>query len=129
MARNYDPAAAESWKVSLPCTRSEAGQLKDDMPAFALLPSPPTLTTSEADPAQPDEWRLDAYFDTEPGRDEIALLRSLVPSADATEAVVERLGAEDWVSLSQAGLGRSTPAVSSTTRLPIAAPPRATRSP
>ena len=104
MARQTESPAFDGWKVSLPCTRAEAEQLKEDMPAFALLDSPPTLMTSEGDPAEADKWRLDAYFDEEPTEADVALLRSLVPSAAGAEPVVARVDKQDWVSLSQQGL-------------------------
>jgi ribosomal protein L11 methyltransferase len=104
MARQSDSVAFDGWKAGLPCTRSEAEHLKEDIPALALLDSPPTLMTSEGDPAQPDNWRLDAYFEAKPTSADIALLRSLVPSAAGISPVIERLGKEDWVSLSQQGL-------------------------
>jgi len=87
--------------VSLPCTRAEAEALKDDIGQFAGLDAPPVLMTSET---EGDRWRLDAYFDTEPGLDDLALLTSLAPSAGGAEPTVERLGDQDWVSLSQQGL-------------------------
>jgi ribosomal protein L11 methyltransferase len=93
-----------SWKVTWPCTRNEAEALKEDLPALALLPSPPTLMTSEADPSRPNQWRLDAYFERAPNEAELALLRALVPSAAQAAPVVERLAEEDWVTLSQSGL-------------------------
>jgi ribosomal protein L11 methyltransferase len=104
MARPFDPAPVDSWKVTLPCTRAEAEQLKHDLADFADLASPPTLMTSEADPAYSDQWRIDAYFDAEPSSEDISLLRSLVPSAAAASPIVERLLPQDWVSLSQHGL-------------------------
>ena len=104
MVRQTESQAFDGWKVSLPCTRAEAEQLKEDIPAFAMLDSPPTLMTSEGDPSQADQWRLDAYFEEEPSDADIALLRSLVPSARDTAPVVERVGKQDWVSLSQEGL-------------------------
>ena len=104
MARPTESPAFDGWKVSLPCTRAEAERLKEDITAFALLDSPPTLMTSEGDPAQPDQWRLDAYFDEEPTEADLALLRSLVPSAADVAPVVERVGKQDCVSLSQEGL-------------------------
>ncbi len=94
----------DSWKVSLPCTRSEAGALNQNLPALALLDDPPVLMTSEADPARPGQWRLDAYFSAEPTRADLMLLRSLVPSAGRARPKVERLGDEDWLALSQQGL-------------------------
>ena len=93
-----------SWKVTLPCTRAEAEALKGDIVAFAALDFPPALMTSEPDPAQPDAWRLDAYFEAEPALADIATLRALVPSAGRVKAKVERLPDEDWLTLSQAGL-------------------------
>jgi len=90
-----------SWKVTLPCVRAEAEALKEDISAFAMMDAPPVLMTSEA---QGDAWRLDAYFEAEPGSADIALLRALVPSAKRREPDVERIGDEDWVTLSQAGL-------------------------
>jgi ribosomal protein L11 methyltransferase len=97
-------AATTTWKVTLPCTRAEAEQLKEDVPAFAQLALPPALITSEPDPARPEEWRLDAYFEDEPGTDDIGRLRALVPSAAGIEPLVERLSDSDWVALSQQGL-------------------------
>jgi ribosomal protein L11 methyltransferase len=93
-----------SWKVTLPCTRAEAEALKDDIAPLALLDAPPTLMTSEPDPARPDDWRLDAYFEAAPTAADLALLQSLAPSAAGARPVVEELGDEDWLTLSQAGL-------------------------
>ena len=93
-----------SWKVTLPCTKAEAEALTGDIAPLALLDSPPVLMTSEPDPARPEDWRMDAYFEAAPGPDDIALLLSLVPSAAGTRPVVEALEEQDWVTLSQAGL-------------------------
>jgi len=98
------PAMSDSWKVTLPCTKAEGEQLQGDILQFAELDSPPVLMTSEPDPSRPDDWRLDAYFDAEPNRQTLDLLRSLVPSAAEAEPLVEKLPDEDWVTLSQQGL-------------------------
>jgi ribosomal protein L11 methyltransferase len=90
-----------SWKVTLPCTRAEAEALKEDIAQFAAMDAPPVLMTSEADG---EAWRMDAYFEAEPERADVDLLVSLVSSASGAEPLVERLGDEDWVTLSQAGL-------------------------
>jgi ribosomal protein L11 methyltransferase len=90
-----------TWKVTLPCTKAEAEQLKGDIAQFALLESPPVLMTSEADG---EAWRMDAYFEAEPDRADIALLLALTPSARGVAPAVERVGDADWVTLSQAGL-------------------------
>jgi ribosomal protein L11 methyltransferase len=101
MAPALSASASDSWKVTLPCTKAEAEALKEDIAPFAAMDAPPVLMTSEADG---DAWRLDAYFEAEPGPGDIALLKSLVPSAAAVAAATERLADADWVTLSQAGL-------------------------
>lgn len=90
-----------SWKITLPCTRAEAEALTGDIAQLASLDSPPVLMTSEADG---EAWRMDAYFEAEPGAGDLGLLRDLAPSAAGAEPLVEQLGDEDWVTLSQAGL-------------------------
>ncbi|HYD38782.1 MAG TPA: 50S ribosomal protein L11 methyltransferase [Allosphingosinicella sp.] len=95
---------AESWKVTLPCTRAEAEALKDDISPLAWLDFPPVLMTSEADPKTPELWRLDAYFDHEPTAEMIALLRALAPSAADAAPTLEKVEERDWVTLSQEGL-------------------------
>jgi ribosomal protein L11 methyltransferase len=94
----------ESWKVSLPCTRAEAEALRDDISPLAMLDEPPVLMTSEADPASPEAWRLDAYFSARPSAEMVAMLRALAPSAGDAEPAVAPVEDEDWVTLSQAGL-------------------------
>jgi ribosomal protein L11 methyltransferase len=90
-----------SWKVTLPCTKAEAQALTGDIAQLATMDAPPVLMTSEA---EGEAWRMDAYFEAEPGLDDIALLFALAPSATGERPVAERLGDEDWVTLSQAGL-------------------------
>lgn len=71
---------------------------------FAMLDTVPVLMTSEVDASRPNEWRLDIYFEEEPSKQTIAIAKRLAPSAKGTEAVVTRLEAEDWVTISQTGL-------------------------
>lgn len=89
-----------TYRVTVSCTRAEAEALQGDIGPFAMLDSPPTLVTSEADG---DQWRLDAYFEAAPTADDLAMLRALAPSGKG-EPTVERLGDEDWLALSQSGL-------------------------
>lgn len=96
--------SAQSWKVTLPCTRAEAEALDGDIAAFALMDKPPVLMTSEATPDDENAWQLDAYFEGEPSAAAIKLLRTLVPSATGIRPVVEQLPDEDWVTMSQQGL-------------------------
>ncbi len=65
-----------SWKVTLPCTKAEAEALAGDIAQLAMLDAPPVLMTSEPDPARPEDWRMDAYFEAEPGPDDLALLHA-----------------------------------------------------
>jgi len=95
---------ADSWKVSLPCTKAEAEALKEDISPLALLDFPPVLMTSEPDPARPDEWRLDGYFGEEPTPEMLRLLQALAPSAGGAAPTVEKVEDRDWVTLSQQGL-------------------------
>jgi len=90
-----------TYRVSLPCTQAEAETLAGDIPQFASLEAPPVLVTHAAGR---DGWRLDAYFEAKPGRGDLDLLKSLVPSAAAAVPAVAAVGEEDWVSLSQQGL-------------------------
>jgi len=95
---------AQSWKVTLPCTRAEAEALDGDIAAFAMMDHPPVLMTSEAEPDDENAWRLDAYFEGRPSPAAIKLLRTLVPSAAGRQPEIEQLPDEDWVTLSQQGL-------------------------
>lgn len=90
-----------SWKVTLPCTRAEAEAEAIDAGAIEL--EAVLMTTEEVEDDR-ERWRLDAYFEGEPDAVTIAGLRDLAPSAWEAAPVVERLGDEDWVTLSQAGL-------------------------
>src|SRR5687768_15581118 len=94
----------DSWKLTLPCTKAEAEAIAEDIAPLAELDPPPVLMTSEPDPAAPDQWRLDAYFETEPDAASIAFVQDLAPSARSAAPVVERVADADWVTLSQAGL-------------------------
>jgi ribosomal protein L11 methyltransferase len=91
-----------SWRVSLDCTRAEAEALPDASDLFPDVDNPPVLVADEPDPAKPDDWRIHAYFDRQPGWEELKALESLAAESDP---VIERLDAStDWVTVSQAGL-------------------------
>lgn len=110
----------DSWKVTLPCTRAEAEAIDaaDDLAIDAVL------MTSETVEDDGETWRLDAYVEEEPGPAMLAAIRALVPSAAAVAPVVAALAAEDWVTLSQAGLEpiREGRFVVHTSAHPVAAP-------
>lgn len=93
-----------SWKLTLPCTRDEAEAIDfEDAELLALNPAP-VLLTSETIPDDPLAWQLEAYFEDQPRKADIAAVRALVPSAADAKPVVEQLPDEDWVTLSQAGI-------------------------
>lgn len=95
---------SDSWKVTLPCTRAEAEAIDPEGAAFAEMAAPPVLMTRELTEDDVEDWVLDAYFQDKPGKREIDLLRSLVPSAGGVRVRPERIAEQDWVTLSQAGL-------------------------
>ena len=93
----------ESWKLTLPCTRAEAETLAGDLPQLADVEPAPVLVTTEPDPARPDAWQLDAYFEGKPSREILRRVADLVPSAREKEPRAKPLPPEDWVTLSQSG--------------------------
>ncbi|HEX4694546.1 50S ribosomal protein L11 methyltransferase [Sphingomonas sp.] len=113
-------AEVDSWKTSLPCTRAEAEAIDaGEIHIDAVL-----MTTEEVEDDR-ERWRLDAYTEQQPDAAMITALRALVPSAGAAEPEIEPLTAQDWVTMSQAGLepiaeGRF---VVHTSAHPVAAPP------
>ncbi|WP_420140832.1 50S ribosomal protein L11 methyltransferase [Sphingomonas sp.] len=100
MSAEWKVQSAESWKLTLPCSRAEGELLAVIDPEFGIEPAP-VLMTSEPDASRPEQWRLDVYLAAEPGPDEIAAIRSLVPSAANATPVIERLDDQDWVTVSQ----------------------------
>ena len=90
-----------SWRVTLVCTRAEAEALPDSEDLFPFAALPPVIVADEPDPAQPDDWRIHAYFAVQPSQDDLA---ALVTLAAGSNLEVELLGEDDWVTMSQAGL-------------------------
>jgi ribosomal protein L11 methyltransferase len=91
-----------SWRVSLDCTKAEAEALPDAGDLFPELDAPPVIVAEEPDDKQPERWRLHAYFDSQPGWEELKVLEGLALDGDP---VLERLDeTTDWVTVSQAGL-------------------------
>ena len=104
MSAETADAAGDSWKIVLPCTRIEAEALASATDPFPDLDEPPVLNTLEPDESRPEEWLLEAYTEAEPDAATIAAVRALVPSAGRRAPTVEKVAAQDWVTLSQAGL-------------------------
>jgi ribosomal protein L11 methyltransferase len=87
-----------SWKVSLPCTLTEAQAV--DAEELGVEPLPVIVTTEEGQ----DRWRLDAHFEDKPARGVIDALMALVPSFVGARPKAEPVPEQDWVTLSQSGL-------------------------
>ena len=95
--------SAESWKIVLPCTKAEAEALASASDPLPMLDEPPVLNTLEPDESRPDEWLLEAFTEARPDAATIAAVAALAPSFGGTPTV-EPVAAQDWVTLSQAGL-------------------------
>ncbi len=96
--------SADSWKIVLPCTRAEAEALAFATDPFPGLDEPPVLNTLEPDETKPEEWVLEAYSEDEPTPELIVAVQALAPSGGRRKPKVEKIEAQDWVTLSQAGL-------------------------
>lgn len=96
----------ETWKVSLPCTRAEAELLNDDDLFVASSDSTPTIVARELDSRHPDQWVIDVYCESPPDQQFLLTIAELSPSAKAANIAptVEKIDAEDWITLSQQGL-------------------------
>ncbi len=94
-----------SYKLTLPCTRAEAEALAlIDFTDDTVMENIPVIVTSEIDEQRPDEWEMHAYYSTRPAASDIRILRQYVPSAAKAKHRLEKLGEEDWLSMSQEGL-------------------------
>ena len=92
-----------TWKISLPCSRAEAEIITDENVFIASTDSVPTIVTREDDPRTPNDWVIDVYCDAEPDARMLRNIAKLVPSTTA-KPTIEKLGDEDWVTMSQQGL-------------------------
>jgi len=89
-----------SFRVTIPCTRAQAEAIADAGDLFTDGESPPVLVADEPDESKPDEWLIHAYFENQPTSDDVAILTKL----GCGPAQVEKLGEQDWVTMSQSGL-------------------------
>jgi len=96
----------DTWKVTLPCTRADADSLSEDNLFIGSSDTVPTIVTREADPDTPDDWVIEVYCNAKPDAKLLRDITNLSPSAKLLNAapVTEKLGDEDWVTLSQQGL-------------------------
>jgi len=88
-----------SFRVTVRCSRAQGEAVASTEP-FAGSDDPPVLVADEPDPSKPDEWVIHAYFDHHPNAGEIATLIGL----GSGPPEIEKLGEQDWVTMSQAGL-------------------------
>lgn len=94
----------DSWKITLPCPKTVAERLAGELPELAHLEPQPVLMSREPDPAQPEDWLLEVYVDSEPDAALRGLLLTLIPGVAESDMQVEHVPAADWVTLSQDGL-------------------------
>ncbi len=93
-----------NWKLTLPCTRSEAEALYDEDDRIALLDPAPSIVTQEIEAFNDARWELLAYFHGKPGKDVVAALQAMIPSAASAKPKLEELPDDDWLTMSQQGL-------------------------
>lgn len=91
-----------SWRVTLKCTRAEAEKLPEADDLFPFSEQVPVIVADEPDPAEPDDWRIHAYFAEQPTTQELVLLRRLTQDSDPEVEHLE--DTTDWVVKSQSGL-------------------------
>jgi ribosomal protein L11 methyltransferase len=89
-----------SFRVTIACTRAQGEAVGQADDLFSGFDDPPVLVADEPDPSKPDDWVIHAYFDHLPADDEIAIVTSL----GSGPPQIEEFGAQDWVTMSQAGL-------------------------
>lgn len=94
----------DSWKITLPCSKAAGEAIMNELEPLGDLPEPPVLLAREPDPAKPDDWLLEAYFQTKPTAAEMEAVCGLLPGATPGQASVEHIPTNDWVTLSQQGL-------------------------
>ena len=77
--------------------------LSEDSLFLSSPDSVPTIVTREISPERPDAWAIDVYCESKPDK---ALLKNIAKLAPKTRSKpkVEKLGDEDWVTISQQGL-------------------------
>jgi len=95
---------SDIWKLTLPCDRTDAERMSGELPELANLDPMPVVVASEPDAASPDRWQIDVYFEGKPARTTLRRIAGLVPSAHEKEPRAKPLPAQDWVTLSQAGV-------------------------
>jgi ribosomal protein L11 methyltransferase len=89
-----------SYRVTVPCSRARGEAIADPEECFPGTNDLPVLVADEPDETRPDEWVIHAYFDRCPNDDEIAVVTGL----GSGPPQIEKLGEQDWVTISQAGL-------------------------
>jgi ribosomal protein L11 methyltransferase len=89
-----------SYRITVPCSRGQGEAIAGADDLFAEIEDPPVLVADEPDESKPDNWVIHAYFDRYPESAEIALLTGL----GSGPPQIEKLGEQDWVTISQAGL-------------------------
>lgn len=93
----------DSWIIAFPCNRAQAESLTDEHPALAAFEPAPVLVASELDEDR-DEWQVEVYTQGKPAKKLIETLMALLGRKNRKPPRATQLAAQDWVTLSQAGL-------------------------
>jgi ribosomal protein L11 methyltransferase len=89
-----------SWRATVPCSRAQGEAIAEGDEHFPDSESAPVIVADEPDPDRPNDWLIHAYFDHRPSGEDVETLSKLGNGPP----VVEQLGDDDWVTMSQAGL-------------------------
>lgn len=93
-----------SWRLTLPCTRTEAEALYDADEIITAMSQAPSIATREIEAFNDAKWELLAYFNRKPNALAITQIQALIPSAATAKPVLEKLADDDWLTISQQGL-------------------------
>lgn len=93
----------DSWITTFPCNRAQAESLTDEHPALAAFEPAPVLVASELDEDR-DQWQVELYSEGKPGKKLIETMMALLGRKNRKPPKPQLLPANDWVTLSQAGL-------------------------
>jgi ribosomal protein L11 methyltransferase len=95
---------ANSWKLTLPCTRQEAEALHSQDDWLASLDPMPSIGSEETEAFNDNAWQIVAYFAEKPGKAVVSAIHNQIKSAARAKPHLEALDDQDWLVLSQQGL-------------------------
>ncbi len=91
---------ADSWKLTIACTHADAVAFEASEAMFEAA----TLTVSQIDDRDDERWQLEGYFEHKPDANTIAAVLTCVQNSKRSDARLDRIVPQDWVTLSQQSL-------------------------